>query len=71
MRADGASVNMGIYTGACTQIKNDGRDWFLKIHCANHRLELPIGSAYADEPNLRSLTTCSLTFINSSKTVVN
>ena len=44
---------MGIYTGACTQIKNDGRDWFLKIHCANHRLELPIGSAYADEPKFK------------------
>ena len=53
VRADGASVNMGIYTGACTQIKNDGRDWFLKIHCANHRLELPIGSAYADEPKFK------------------
>ena len=34
--ADGASVNMGIYTGACSQIKNNGQDWLLKIHCANH-----------------------------------
>ena len=26
MCTDRTSVNMGIYTGACTQIKNNGRD---------------------------------------------
>ena len=42
MCADGATVNMGIYTGACTQIKNNGLDWLLKIHYANCCLELLI-----------------------------
>ena len=42
MCAYGASVNMGIYTGACTQIKNNGLDWLLKIHYANRCLELLI-----------------------------
>ena len=35
---DGASVNMGIYNGAVTKIK-ETRPWLLDIHCSNHRLE--------------------------------
>ena len=58
--ADGASVNMGIYTDACTQIKNDGQDWFLKIHCAYHRLELAIGSAYTGQPEFQIVDTLLL-----------
>ena len=54
---DGASVNMSIYTGACTQIKNTGQDWLLKIHCANHCLELVIGSAYTGQPEFKIVGT--------------
>ena len=44
--ADSASVNMGRYNGACTQIKAYGQSWLLVIHCANHRLELAIADVY-------------------------
>ena len=44
--ADGASVNMGRYNGACTLMRNDEREWLLIIHCSNHRLELAIADAY-------------------------
>lgn len=37
--ADGASVNMGAYRGVLTQLE-ESRDWLLKIHCVNHRIEL-------------------------------
>ena len=57
MCADGARNNMGIYIGACTQIKNDGWDWLLKIYCANHRLELAIGSAYTGQPEFKIVDT--------------
>ena len=57
---DGASVNMGLYTGACTQIKNNGQDWFLKIHCAYHRLELAIGSTYTGQPEFQIVDTLLL-----------
>ena len=39
--ADGANVNMGIYSGVLTQMKQE-RDWLVIIHCANHRLELAL-----------------------------
>lgn len=42
---DGASVNMGQYTGACSQLK-ESREWLLVIHCANHRLELAMKDAF-------------------------
>ena len=42
--ADGASVNMGIYHGALTMIKED-IPWIIKIHCALHCLELAIKDA--------------------------
>ena len=58
--ADGASVNMGRYNGACTQIKADGRPWLLVIHCANHRLELAITDAYKMEPNFKDMDIFSL-----------
>ena len=65
--ADGTSENMGIYNGACTQIKTGRMEWMLVIHCTNHRLELPIGGAYKVETNLRMLTLSYLMFTNFSK----
>ena len=61
MCTDRTSVNMGIYyTGACTQIKNNSRDWLLKIHCANHYLELAIGTAYTGQPKFKIADTLLL-----------
>ena len=60
MCADRANVNMGIYTGVCTQIKKNGQDWFLKIHCANHCLELAIESTYTGEPKFKIIDTLLL-----------
>ena len=37
--ADGANVNMGQISGLLSRIGQD-RDWMLKIHCSNHRIEL-------------------------------
>ena len=37
--AEGASVNMGAYRSVLTQME-ETRDWLLKIHCVNHRIEL-------------------------------
>ena len=45
--ADGANVNMGIYTGALTQLA-EIRPWLIKIHCVSHRLELAIKDAVSD-----------------------
>lgn len=42
--ADGANVNLGIYNGVLTQMKNE-RPWLVTIHCVNHRLELAIKDA--------------------------
>lgn len=39
--ADGAEVNMGRLSGACTLMKSL-RPWLLVIHCLNHRLDLAI-----------------------------
>ena len=36
---DGASVNFGAYRGVLTQM-SENRDWLVKIHCVNHRVEL-------------------------------
>ena len=43
--ADGASVNTGKYNGVLTQLKRN-RPWLLTIHCANHRIELAVKSAF-------------------------
>ena len=51
---DGASVNMGQYTGACTQLKED-RDWLLVIHCANHRLELALKDAFKADTSFQDV----------------
>ena len=45
--ADGASVNMGHISGLLTRLGHD-RDWMLKIHCANHRIELAVKAAFKD-----------------------
>ena len=39
--ADGANVNVGVYSGVLTQMKNE-REWLVVIHCVNHRLELAL-----------------------------
>lgn len=52
--ADGASVNMGRITGACTAIKAT-RPWLLVIHCVNHRLELAIGDSFRSNPAFKHL----------------
>lgn len=39
--ADGASVNMGVYSGVLSQMKRE-REWLVTIHCVNHRLELAL-----------------------------
>ena len=45
--ADGAHVNLGVYSGALTMMKNE-RPWLLLFHCVNHRLELAIKNAVSD-----------------------
>eukprot|EP00112_Aurelia_sp_Birch-Aquarium-sp1_P000486 Seg10468.1 transcript_id=Seg10468.1/GoldUCD/mRNA.D3Y31 product="Zinc finger protein 862" protein_id=Seg10468.1/GoldUCD/D3Y31 len=42
--ADGANVNMGVYSGVLTQMKRE-REWLVTIHCVNHRLELALKDA--------------------------
>ena len=37
--SDGASVNMGKYSGVLTRLKEE-RPWIITIHCTNHRIEL-------------------------------
>ena len=69
--ADGASINTGRYNGACTQLRNDGREWLLIIHCSNHRLELAIADAYKTDVNFKDVDTFLLNvytlFKNSGK----
>ena len=43
--ADGASVNFGRISGLLTRLDND-RGWLIKIHCANHRVELSVKDAF-------------------------
>ena len=43
--ADGASVNTGRISGLMTRLGED-RDWLVKIHCINHRVELAVKDAF-------------------------
>ena len=47
--ADGASVNFGhlILSGLLTRLGQD-RDWLLKIHCSEHKIELAVKSSFQD-----------------------
>lgn len=54
--ADGASVNMGVYNGAVTQIK-ETRSWLLDIHCSNHRLELAVQGAFEENVAFANIDT--------------
>ena len=45
LNVDGASVNMGQYTGLGVRIKGMAH-WLYIIHCFNHRLELAIKDAF-------------------------
>lgn len=68
--ADGAGVNMGRISGACTEMKSS-RPWLLVIHCVNHRLELAIGDAFLSDVSFKSLdemmTSIYYLFRNSGK----
>ena len=39
MTSDGASVNLGVLNGFLIKIA-EALPWLIKIHCANHRIEL-------------------------------
>ena len=45
--SDCASVNFGAKTGLMTRLSVQ-RSWMVKIHCANHRIELAIKEAIAE-----------------------
>ena len=45
--ADGASVNFGRIDGLLKKLERDDRPWLVKIHCANHRVELAVKDAFA------------------------
>ena len=51
---DGASVNMGVYNGACARMK-ENRVWLLVIHCANPRLELAPQDAFKKNDSFKSI----------------
>lgn len=42
--SDGASVNFGRKSGLMTRMAST-RPWLIKIHCANHRIELAVKDA--------------------------
>jgi hypothetical protein len=44
--SDGASVNFGRKEGLLQKMINDGRDWLVKFHCVNHRVELAVKNAF-------------------------
>ena len=43
--SDGASVNTGKISGLMTRFASD-REWLVKIHCINHRVELAVKDAF-------------------------
>ena len=45
LTSDGASVNTGCRNGLMVQLERDDRDWLIKIHCTNHRVELAVKDA--------------------------
>jgi len=45
--ADGASVNFGKNNGLLKRLDDD-RGWLIKIHCANHRIELALKDAFKE-----------------------
>ena len=47
--SDGASVNTGRINGLMTQLAEE-RPWLIKIHCANHRVELAVKDAFKQSP---------------------
>jgi len=52
--ADGAGVNMGRISGACTLMKSS-RPWLLLIHRVNHRLKLAIADAFSSDASFKLL----------------
>ena len=47
LTADGASVNTGRRTGLMTRMAAN-REWLVKIHCINHRVELAVKDAISN-----------------------
>ena len=52
--ADGASVNTGKISGLITRFA-DNRDWLVRIHCVNHRIELAVKDAFANISKLKDI----------------
>ena len=49
LNADGASANMGEYTGLEKLVK-DSAPWLELVHCFNHRIELALKDAFDTSP---------------------
>jgi hypothetical protein len=47
LTTDGASVNTGKISGLMTRFAS-GRDWLVRIHCINHRVELAVKDALGE-----------------------
>ena len=58
--SDGAHVNLGIYNWALTMMKKN-RPWLITIHCANHKLELPLKDAVKE---ILEFTECKKFYAN-------
>ena len=62
LTTDGASVNTGRLSGLMTRMA-DERDWLVKIHCINHRVELAVKDAFL-ESTFKEIDTFYTTNIN-------
>ena len=56
LNVDGASVNMGKFTGLGTRLKVEA-PWLQVIHCFNHRLELALKDAFSQSPVFSTVDT--------------
>lgn len=52
--SDGASVNMGKYSGVLTQMKRE-RSWLLTVHCISHRAELAMKDSLMKEARFKKI----------------
>ena len=56
LNVDGASVNMGKFTGLGTRLKVEA-PWLQVIHCFNHHLELALNDAFSQSPVFSTVDT--------------
>ena len=62
-----ATANTGVYNGLMTEMKADGRQWLLIIHCVSHRIELAIKDSHLKLRHmLYSVATGNPTAVNQS-----